>query len=117
MPTAHSSIVTDILVKHYGWGLSQSCEPEVYGHGRLVCPRTDEEFTPHEAWSIQTEREGGETGTDAPLRHYDPLRWQALKAVEFIETVPFDNSPTTTAECWSRLVSLARFCRREGVLS
>ena len=117
MATRYASRLAGILVEHYGWVLVSNPDPELYGDQLVVCPRTGEKFSPCDAWSIQTEREGGETGTDAPLRHFDPLRWQAMKAMEFIETVPFDNSPTTAAQCWSHLMFLARFCRREGVLS
>lgn len=117
MATRYGNQLAGILVEHYGWVLEPNPDLERYGDPLIMCPRKGEKFTPHQAWKIQTEREGGDTGADAPLRHYDPLRWQALRAMEFIETVPFDNSPTTTAECWSHLVFLARFCRREGVLS
>lgn len=120
MATRDGYRIGKLLVEKYGW--KWNVDPvgdDVCGDQWVIDPELMEGVTPYEGLRRQTERCGGESATDSPLRELDPLRWSALRACEFSETVPyctFAGEPAdgaTCAEAFLHLSNLARFVRRE----
>lgn len=118
MATKSGYAIGKLLVEKYGWQWNVE-DDESYGDQWVIDPELMEGVSPHEGLRRQIERCGGESSTDSPLRELDPLRWSALRACEFSETVPyctFDGEPvggTTCAEAFIHLSNLARYFRRE----